>query len=146
MLTIEDRVKALGNADRTEAIKTIGLFLTELEKGSVRAASRDEDGVWNVHPWVKEGILAAFRCGVLSEFASGSLSFIDKDTIPARNPSGRRSALQRHEVALGQIFGVGPNAPIIPRLRPRRGRWCDGQDVFGGFAGVLTRRRRRLPH
>ena len=84
MLTIEDRVKALANADRTEAVKTIGLFLTELEKGTVRAANRDEDGVWKPNPWVKEGILAAFRFGVLAEFASGALSFIDKDTIPAR--------------------------------------------------------------
>lgn len=84
MLTIEDRVKALGTADRTEAVKTVGLFLTELEKGSIRAASRDEDGVWKPNAWVKEGILAAFRFGVLSEFASGALSFVDKDTIPAR--------------------------------------------------------------
>ena len=84
MITIEDRVKALGSADRTEALKTIGLFLAELEKGAVRAAERDADGVWTPNTWVKEGILAAFRFGVLAEFASGSLSFIDKDTIPAR--------------------------------------------------------------
>lgn len=84
MLTIEDRVKALANADRTEAVKTIGLFLAELEKGTVRAAARDEDGVWQPNTWVKQGILAAFRFGVLAEFASGALSFIDKDTIPAR--------------------------------------------------------------
>src|SRR5215212_5153479 len=84
MITIEDRVRALGKADRTEAVKTIGLFLAELEKGAVRAAERDDLGVWKAHAWVKEGILAAFRFGVLAEFASGSLSFIDKDTIPAR--------------------------------------------------------------
>jgi 2,3,4,5-tetrahydropyridine-2-carboxylate N-succinyltransferase len=84
MITIEDRVKALANADRTEAVKTIGLFLSELEKGSVRAANRDADGGWQVERWVKEGILHAFRFGVLAEFASGALSFIDKDTIPAR--------------------------------------------------------------
>ena len=84
MITIEDRIKAIGHADRTEAVKTIGLFLTELEKGTIRAASRDEDGVWKPNAWVKEGILAAFRFGILAEFASGSLSFIDKDTIPAR--------------------------------------------------------------
>jgi 2,3,4,5-tetrahydropyridine-2,6-dicarboxylate N-succinyltransferase len=83
-INIEDRVRALANADRTEAVKTVGLFLSELEKGAVRAASRDEDGVWKPHAWVKEGILAAFRFGVLAEFASGSLSFVDKDTIPAR--------------------------------------------------------------
>jgi 2,3,4,5-tetrahydropyridine-2,6-dicarboxylate N-succinyltransferase len=84
MITIEDRVKALHNADRTEAVKTIGLFLAELEKGTIRAAVRDADGVWAAQAWVKEGILAAFRFGVLAEFASGSLSFVDKDTIPAR--------------------------------------------------------------
>ena len=85
MPTIEERVAALkANPDRTEAVKTIGLFLTELEKGSVRAAERDDMGVWKPNTWVKEGILAAFRSGVLAEFASGSLSFIDKDTVPPR--------------------------------------------------------------
>ena len=85
MLTIEERVKNLtATTDRMEAVKTVGLFLSELEKGTVRAATRDEDGIWQAQTWVKEGILAAFRFGVLAEFASGSLSFIDKDTIPAR--------------------------------------------------------------
>lgn len=83
-INIEERVKALSHADRTEAIKTIGLFLAELEKGTLRAAVRDEDGNWQAQAWVKEGILAAFRFGVLAEFASGSLSFVDKDTIPPR--------------------------------------------------------------
>ena len=84
-MTIEERVAALKNTtDRMEAVKTVGLFLAELEKGAVRAASRDEDGIWKPNAWVKEGILAAFKWGVLAEFASGSLSFIDKDTIPAR--------------------------------------------------------------
>ena len=84
-MSIEERVNALKSiTDRMEAVKTLGLFLAELEKGAVRAASRDEDGIWKPNAWVKEGILAAFKWGVLSEFASGALSFIDKDTIPAR--------------------------------------------------------------
>ena len=85
MPTIEERVSSLkSTSDRTEAVKVIGLFLTELEKGTVRAATRDADGLWQAHAWVKEGILAAFKFGVLAEFASGSLSFVDKDTIPPR--------------------------------------------------------------
>ena len=84
-MLIQERVEALkSNPDRMEAVKTIGLFLAELEKGSVRAAERDDMGEWKVQTWVKEGILAAFRYGILAEFASGSLSFIDKDTIPVR--------------------------------------------------------------
>ena len=43
MPTIEERVASLKNADRAEAVKVIGLFLTELEKGTVRAALRDSD-------------------------------------------------------------------------------------------------------
>jgi 2,3,4,5-tetrahydropyridine-2-carboxylate N-succinyltransferase len=90
MVTIEERVGALKTStDRGEAVKTIGLFLTELEKGTVRAASRDADGVWQGHAWVKEGILAAFKFGVITEFASGALSFIDKDTIPPRRLKGQ---------------------------------------------------------
>ena len=85
MPTIEERVNSLkSTSDRTEAVKVIGLFLTELEKGAVRAATRDADGIWQAHAWVKEGILAAFKFGVAAEFASGSLSFVDKDTIPPR--------------------------------------------------------------
>jgi len=85
MVTIEERLATLKMAnDRMEAVKVIGLFLAELEHGTVRAAVRDEDGIWHVQPWVKEGILAAFRFGVPAEFASGALSFVDKDTIPVR--------------------------------------------------------------
>jgi len=87
MITIEERVRILKNfteRDRPEAVKTISLLLVELEKGAVRAAVRDDEGVWHPQTWVKEGILAAFKWGVAAEFASGSLSFIDKDTIPPR--------------------------------------------------------------
>ena len=70
--------------DRMEQIRILGQFLAELEKGAVRAAVRDEDGTWVAQPWVKEGILAAFRIGVINEFASGALSFLDKDTMPPR--------------------------------------------------------------
>jgi 2,3,4,5-tetrahydropyridine-2-carboxylate N-succinyltransferase len=85
MNVIEERVVALKTvSDRSVALKSIGLFLAELEKGTVRAAVRDDVGQWTPQVWVKEGILAAFKWGVLAEFASGSLSFVDKDTIPVR--------------------------------------------------------------
>jgi 2,3,4,5-tetrahydropyridine-2-carboxylate N-succinyltransferase len=85
MPTTEERIAALKTtSDRMEAVKAINLFLTDLEKGAVRAAVRDDMGVWHPETWVKEGILAAFKWGILSEMASGALSFIDKDTLPAR--------------------------------------------------------------
>jgi len=85
MVTIEERVAAINaQTNHAEAVRTISLFLTELEKGSVRAAVRNDAGEWAAQAWVKQAILSAFRLGVLTEFASGSLSFIDKDTIPPR--------------------------------------------------------------
>jgi len=39
--TIEERLAAIGpKTDRMEAVRTIGLFLAELEAGTVRAATR----------------------------------------------------------------------------------------------------------
>jgi 2,3,4,5-tetrahydropyridine-2-carboxylate N-succinyltransferase len=85
MLTIQQRVAALGDVkDRVEALETIGLLLAELETGSVRAAIRDPDGLWKVQSWVKTGIIAAIRLGTAVEFTAGPLSFVDKDTLPAR--------------------------------------------------------------
>jgi 2,3,4,5-tetrahydropyridine-2-carboxylate N-succinyltransferase len=72
------------STDRAHLLETIGLFLTELEKGTIRSAVRGPDGVWHAQTWVKEGILLAFRSGVATEFASGALSFVDKDTVPTR--------------------------------------------------------------
>lgn len=84
-LAIQERLAAIGSGtDRMEIVKTVSLFLAELEKGSIRSAIRDDDGVWQAQTWVKEGILLAFRAGVATEFASGALSFIDKDTMPTR--------------------------------------------------------------
>lgn len=84
-MTMQQRIAALKTTtDRAEALETIDLFLAELESGVIRAAVRDDSGVWKPQIWVKEGILAAFRFGALAEFGEGALSFVDKDTIPPR--------------------------------------------------------------
>ena len=137
MITIEDRIKAIPNADRTEAVKTIGLFLSELEKGTIRAAARDEDGVWKPHTWVKEGILAAFRYGILSEFASGSLSFIDKDTIPARRfriADGIRIVPGGSSIRRGAYIGKG--VVVMPPAFVNIGAYVDEDTMIDSHALV----------
>ncbi|MDT7808952.1 MAG: 2,3,4,5-tetrahydropyridine-2,6-dicarboxylate N-succinyltransferase [Acidobacteriota bacterium] len=60
-------------------------FKQALNRGEVRAAERDPEGVWRVNTWVKSGILAGFRMGVLADMsAHPSLRFFDKDTYPVR--------------------------------------------------------------
>jgi 2,3,4,5-tetrahydropyridine-2-carboxylate N-succinyltransferase len=61
-----------------------------LEKGELRAAEPDaaEPLGWRVNAWVKRGILLGFRLGEPREVnfsaGGGGLSFVDKDTFPAR--------------------------------------------------------------
>jgi 2,3,4,5-tetrahydropyridine-2-carboxylate N-succinyltransferase len=61
-------------------------FKAALNRGEVRAASRDDGGTWCVNSWVKRGILAGFRMGTLADMspADKSLRFFDKDTYPVR--------------------------------------------------------------
>ncbi len=59
-------------------------FRSALTRGEVRAAEK-LDGRWVVNAWVKQGILLGFRLGELQQMSDGDvLSFIDKDTFPAR--------------------------------------------------------------
>ena len=140
MITIEERVKALKNAsdkDRMEAVKTIGLFLVELEKGTVRAAVRDDDGIWRAQTWVKEGILAAFRFGIASEFASGSLSFIDKDTIPPRRfkvADGIRIVPGGSSIRRGSYIGKG--VVVMPPAFVNVGAYVDEDTMIDSHALV----------
>jgi len=73
-------------------------LLAGLEQGRLRAATRDAKGQWHAVPWVKQGILMAFRFGRLTDLSptGGAFSFIDKDTIPP------------------QHFGVERNVRIVP--------------------------------
>jgi 2,3,4,5-tetrahydropyridine-2,6-dicarboxylate N-succinyltransferase len=138
MVTIEDRVSALKTStDRTEAVRTISLFLAELEKGTVRAAERDDMGVWKANAWVKEGILAAFRFGVLAEFASGALSFVDKDTIPARRfkaSDGIRIVPGGSSIRRGAYIGKG--VVMMPPAFVNIGAFVDEESMIDSHALV----------
>ena len=76
-------------------------FLSALEREVIRAAVRDERGVWKAVPWVKKGILLGFRFGRIAEmsppaplaerisgsgvavdFPQSNLQFFDKHTFP----------------------------------------------------------------
>ena len=59
-------------------------FREALTRGEIRAAQKNK-GQWQVNAWVKRGILLGFRIGELAEMEAGALSFVDKDTYPARH-------------------------------------------------------------
>jgi len=81
---VAENKKEFSDIDRA----TFDAFKSALNRGEVRAAERDAEGVWHVNAWVKRGILLGFRMGTLVEMsASPSLRFFDKDTYPVRATS-----------------------------------------------------------
>lgn len=66
--------------DQGAARSAIDALLAALEEGRVRA----------VHPWVKRGILLAFRLGTPVAWDVPPFHFADKDTLPTQDP-GRLS-------------------------------------------------------
>ena len=82
-----ERLATLGEVESNpEARQTFLDFRDQLTQGKIRAAEK-LDGQWRVNAWVKQGILLGFRLGELSKMGADSdtLSFIDKDTFPARH-------------------------------------------------------------
>ncbi len=67
-------------------INDISAELTsKLNSGAVRAAERDESGIWRVNTWIKKGILLLFRHGVLTNMSiNNNFKYFDKHTIPLR--------------------------------------------------------------
>jgi len=82
-----------------EAAGVVSRVLEALEDGSLRSARRGDDGIWVAVPWVKRGILVAFRAGTIVSVpgpggppvaADQPAAFLDKHNLPTRvfDPAG----------------------------------------------------------
>jgi len=88
ILTLKSAIERLSTRETidkpNEARAIFFDFRAALTQGEARAAEK-VDGHWVVNAWVKQGILLGFRLGELQKMSDGDvLSFIDKDTFPAR--------------------------------------------------------------
>ncbi|HEY3989839.1 MAG TPA: 2,3,4,5-tetrahydropyridine-2,6-dicarboxylate N-succinyltransferase [Acidobacteriaceae bacterium] len=84
-----ERHFAAGSAAASDpaALDAFTLLRNELNCGRIRSAEPDPAAPlgWRINSWVKRGILLGFRIGQLAGFGSHDLSFVDKDTFPARS-------------------------------------------------------------
>ncbi len=111
-------------------------FRQALTKGEIRAAEK-QDGRWQVNAWVKQGILLGFRLGEMQEISSGALTFVDKDTFPAR----RFGVAERIRVVPGgssvrQGAYVAPGVICMPPMYINVGAYIDEGTLVDSHALV----------
>ena len=87
-MTLQEKIEQLFTQSEYETAdyETFNDFKTELRTGKIRAAEKDESGVWRANAWVKRGILLGFKMGKMinMSFSGESFQFFDKDTYPLR--------------------------------------------------------------
>jgi 2,3,4,5-tetrahydropyridine-2,6-dicarboxylate N-succinyltransferase len=86
MESLQSQIERLASADQVgqDARETFLKFRDALTRGEIRAAEKTRTD-WKVNVWVKQGILLGFRLGEIAQMGSSEcLSFVDKDTFPAR--------------------------------------------------------------
>jgi 2,3,4,5-tetrahydropyridine-2,6-dicarboxylate N-succinyltransferase len=133
-----ERLASSGEVERNPEARKIFLdFREQLTQGKIRAAEK-VDGRWLAQVWVKQGILLGFRLGELSQMAGdGSLSFVDKDTFPAR-----RFAIEDHvrlvpggsSVRMGAY--VAPGVICMPPMFINVGAYVDEGTMVDSHALV----------
>ncbi len=127
--------ETIGNPD--QARPTFFAFRAALTRGEVRAAEKVE-GHWVVNAWVKQGILLGFRLGELNEMSDGDvLSFVDKDTFPARRLTpADRVRLVPGGSSIREGAYVAPSVVCMPPMFINVGAYVDEGTMIDSHALV----------
>jgi 2,3,4,5-tetrahydropyridine-2-carboxylate N-succinyltransferase len=111
-------------------------FRELLTQGQIRAAEK-HGSHWRVNAWVKQGILLGFRLGELEEISSGALSFVDKDTFPARRFStGEKIRVVPGGSSVRQGAYVAPGVICMPPMYINVGAYVDEGTLVDSHALV----------
>jgi 2,3,4,5-tetrahydropyridine-2-carboxylate N-succinyltransferase len=141
LLTLKSAIERLSTREtlgkRDEARRTFLDFRAALTRGEVRAAER-VDGHWVVNAWVKQGILLGFRLGELQEMSDGDvLSFVDKDTFPARRLTlDDRIRLVPGGSSIREGAYVAPSVICMPPMFINVGAYVDEGSMIDSHALV----------
>jgi 2,3,4,5-tetrahydropyridine-2-carboxylate N-succinyltransferase len=112
-------------------------FRNALTRGEIRAADK-VGGLWVVNPWVKQGILLGFRLGELQQVSDGDvLSFVDKDTFPARRLTlADRVRLVPGGSSIREGAYVAPSVVCMPPMFINVGAYVDEGTMIDSHALV----------
>lgn len=141
LVTLKAAIEHLSMRETTtnpdEARRTFLDFRAALTCGEVRAAE-NVDGHWIVNAWVKQGILLGFRLGELQEMSDGDvLSFVDKDTFPARRLTlADRIRLVPGGSSIREGAYVAPSVICMPPMFINVGAYVDEGSMIDSHALV----------
>jgi len=141
MASLQSEIERLATStDVRQASAARAVFLEfrdALTQGRIRAAEKTGDS-WRVNVWVKQGILLGFRLGDPAQMGSGEcLSFVDKDTFPARRFSvtdGVRVVPGGSSARLGAY--VAPSVICMPPMFINVGAYVDEGTMIDSHALV----------
>ncbi|MCX8037478.1 MAG: 2,3,4,5-tetrahydropyridine-2,6-dicarboxylate N-succinyltransferase [Candidatus Sumerlaeia bacterium] len=78
------------SVNRDEARAVLSCLIEALSTGDVRAASKQPDGSWVAHAWVKRGLLLCFRFSHMMDFSiNRTFQFRDRDLLGPQDTSAR---------------------------------------------------------
>jgi 2,3,4,5-tetrahydropyridine-2-carboxylate N-succinyltransferase len=134
---------ALGAAatDDPAAHEAFAELRDQLTAGTIRSASPDASAPhgWQIHSWIKQGILLGFRLGKLEATGGHDLSFVDKDTFPVRHltvADGVRIVAGGSAVRIGAY--VAPGVVCMPPSYVNVGAYVDTGTLVDSHALVGT--------
>ncbi len=131
-----ERFYAAGQLEAAPARQVFLEFRDALTRGEIRAAEK-QDGRWRVNAWVKQGILLGFRLGELTAMDSGLLSFVDKDTFPARQFTMKdKVRVVPGGSAVRQGAYLGPGVICMPPMYVNVGAYVDESTLIDSHALV----------
>jgi 2,3,4,5-tetrahydropyridine-2-carboxylate N-succinyltransferase len=129
-------------SDSAEARRIFSGFRAALTRGEIRAAERiaapTGGSLWVTNAWVKQGILLGFRLGELKEMSDGDvLSFVDKDTFPARRLTlADRVRLVPGGSSIREGAYVAPSVICMPPMFINVGAYVDEGSMIDSHALV----------
>ena len=149
--TLQERIDALhgwpaGEALPEAAEEVVAELLGRLEAGSLRSAVHGDDGSWAAVPWVKRGILVAFRSGRITPVAApggGAVdprapsAFLDKHNLPVRRfAAGEGVRVVPGGSAVRRGAYLGPGVVCMPPMYVNVGAWVGAGSMIDSHALV----------
>ena len=124
-----------------DALDVVAELIGRLEGGEIRSATKGDDGAWRAVPWVKRGILLAFRYGEMVPMggrdADGTAPFHDKHTLPVRTflPEDRVRVVPGGS-AIRRGAYMAPGVVCMPPMYVNVGAWVDSGTMIDSHALV----------